>query len=75
MVYHGRVTNGRVILDAGGALPEGARVTVEIVLTEPSERDDGSLANELLKIAGSCTGLPSDYSEQHDHYLYGVPKQ
>jgi len=30
---------------------------------------------ELLRLAGSVKGLPSDLAENHDHYLYGVPKR
>jgi hypothetical protein len=29
----------------------------------------------LLEFAGTAKGLPSDYSENLDHYLYGVPKR
>jgi len=29
----------------------------------------------LLEIAGCANDLPSDLSLNHDHYLYGAPKQ
>ena len=29
----------------------------------------------LLEIAGTADDLPSDLSVNHDHYLYGTPKQ
>ena len=29
----------------------------------------------LLEIAGSAEDLPADLSINHDHYLYGTPKQ
>jgi hypothetical protein len=29
----------------------------------------------LLEIAGSADDLPADLSVNHDHYLYGAPKQ
>jgi hypothetical protein len=29
----------------------------------------------LLEIAGKAKDLPPDYSENLDHYLYGVPKR
>jgi hypothetical protein len=29
----------------------------------------------LLEIAGKARDLPPDYSENLDHYLYGVPKR
>ncbi len=28
----------------------------------------------LLEFAGQAEGLPSDMAENHDYYLYGVPK-
>jgi hypothetical protein len=29
----------------------------------------------LLELAGTVEGLPSDYAENHDHYIHGVPKR
>jgi len=77
MVYHGRVSNGMIVLDGQPSLPEGAAVTVEVAATEPStEPDDGSLAERLLKLAGSAgPGLPADLARNHDHYLHGLPKR
>lgn len=36
MVYQGRVCDGRVVLEAGASLPEGATVFVEIAPTAPT---------------------------------------
>ena len=31
---------------------------------------------EALKgVAGSASGLPSDFAQNHDHYLHGLPKR
>jgi hypothetical protein len=40
------------------------------------EPEDGyALNRELLKFAGIIKDLPPDFSINHDHYLYGVPKR
>ncbi len=76
MVYHGKVSKGMIVLDGAPALPEGASVSVDVTMHESaSDADAELLAEELLKLAGTCEGLPSDYSMQHDHYLYGTPKR
>jgi hypothetical protein len=79
MVYRGRVKNGVVVLDHPGALPEGVEVRVEVVPAEstaPMLDDQGqTLGQKLMKYAGRSVGLPEDAAFQHDHYLYGTPKQ
>lgn len=57
------------------SIPEGARVRVE-VLPGPSAASSGASLYERLKpFAGVLEGLPEDAASQHDHYLYGTPKQ
>ena len=34
-----------------------------------------SLADFVLRVAGTAEGLPPDLAENHDHYLYGTPKR
>ncbi|MBI2803930.1 MAG: hypothetical protein HYX68_02990 [Planctomycetes bacterium] len=34
-----------------------------------------TLAERLANVQGKATGLPADASVNHDHYLYGAPKQ
>jgi len=34
-----------------------------------------TLSEALLEFAGVAEGLPPDLAENHDHYLYGVPKR
>ncbi|MCG3130478.1 MAG: hypothetical protein FLDDKLPJ_01240 [Phycisphaerae bacterium] len=76
MVYHGKVLKGTIVLEGKPELPEGASVSVEVLMDDPAcDEDSKLLAEELLKLAGSCEGLPTDYSSQIDHYLYGTPKR
>jgi len=79
MTYRGHVKNGVVVLDQPAELPEGAEVDVT-VRTEPrTEKDDEkpipTLADRLRNVIGTVKGLPRDLAENHDHYLYGVPKK
>ena len=39
--------------------------------SQPEKR----LREVLLQFAGKAQGLPSDYSTNLDHYLYGLPKR
>ncbi|MDM8004537.1 MAG: hypothetical protein QUV05_00060 [Phycisphaerae bacterium] len=72
MTYRGRVKNGVVILDPPACLPEGAEV--EVVPTQ-QEQPAPTLAERYRDIIGIAEGLPADSSQNHDHYLYGTPKQ
>ncbi|MBI3410725.1 MAG: hypothetical protein HY040_20500 [Planctomycetes bacterium] len=66
----GTVQNGTIVLDNGDQFPEGTRVEV-IVRAETKP----TLAERLLKHAGTVPGLPPDFAEQHDHYIHGTPKR
>jgi len=70
----GTVQNGVIVLNEGATLPEGTRVriSVEVGVTEQAA---SSLGRRLLKFAGAAEGLPSDFAENHDHYLHGTPKR
>jgi hypothetical protein len=82
MTYRGQVRNGAVILDDPTALPEGTEVSVR-----PLRQSNGqgkraaaakrprTLLDVLRPFVGKAKGLPPDMSVNHDHYLYGVPKQ
>ena len=77
MVYKGHVENGRIILDEPADLPDGVTVRVEIA-TEPvedSEEVGPSFSERFAEIMGKAQSLPEDAAENHDHYLYGVPKK
>ena len=79
MTYRGEVRNGAIVLDEPVSLPEGARVEVHLV----GERDEGSQeptrrrtwAERFGPLIGSIRGLPPDFAENLDHYLYGAPKR
>jgi hypothetical protein len=68
----GTVVNGVVILDGGPVPPDGTRVEV-VVPAEPPAAP--TLAERLLRHAGTVPGLPSDLAAQHDHYIHGTPKR
>jgi hypothetical protein len=34
-----------------------------------------SWGEALLEVAGVIEGLPSDYAQNHDHYLHGLPRR
>ena len=60
MVLDGTIVNGQIVLHPPQpALPEGAKVKVEVI-SEPT------LAF-LLKFAGKAKELPADLAENHDH--------
>ena len=66
-VYIGQVQNGVVVLNEGTPpLPEGMKVQVQPVANEADLED---LSRRLLSIAGMAKGLPTDFAEQHDHYI------
>ena len=71
----GRVVNGIVVLDQPGTLEDGTEVRVRPVKKATGrEGSDSSLSEMLLSFAGTVEGLPDDMALNHDHYLYGVPK-
>jgi hypothetical protein len=76
MTYRGHVRGGVVVIDAPTSPPEGATVEVRLTTdsTDVSQRGE-TLADLLGDLAGRAVDLPPDASENHDHYLYGVPKR
>jgi len=44
-------------------------------LTQNRSQTEKTLGEALLEFAGTAEGLPADMAENHDHYLYGVPKR
>jgi hypothetical protein len=74
MVLRGHIENGQIVFDPPVALPEGTQVNVE-VLDAANDTRQPTLAETLLKHAGTMKGLPPDAALNHDHYLYGRPKK
>jgi hypothetical protein len=70
MTLEGRVENGAIVLDSPTPLPEGARVRIEVIA-----RAEPTLFERIGHLAGAAKNLPPDAAEQHDHYLYGMPKK
>jgi hypothetical protein len=76
MILTGSVKGGKILLPEGITLPDGMEVRIEVPTSSPdpatAKTDTG---RRLLKLAGTCDGLPEDLSVNLDHYLYGTPKQ
>ena len=70
MSYKGQVENGQIKLPSDAVLPEGAVVSVE-VMVEPPIAD---FAVEQLKLSRD-RDWPTDMSLNHDHYIHGTPKR
>jgi len=68
-ILHGKIQNGKIILDDKSPLPEGASVEICVIppqLTGPFPPDP-----ELMKFAGILDDLPADASQNVDQILYG----
>jgi hypothetical protein len=76
MTFRGTIQNGRLVLDRGGALPDGTKVEVSV-------RPDGAKAtrrapkadDSLTKLAARAvrTGIRT-LADDHDSLAYGPPK-
>lgn len=79
MTYLGHIENGAIVLDESAILPDGAKVRVELVLPDGGAIGDESpprtIVDRLKNVIGKGTGMPSDFAENHDHYIHGAPKE
>jgi hypothetical protein len=76
MTLNGYIRGGQIVLEASGALPEGAPVRIQVLTANsPGAPAQETLGQRLMKHAGKAKGLPRDASRNHDHYLYGTPKR
>ncbi len=78
MVYKGRVKNGVIVVDESASLPEGAEVEISLSDergTEIAEEEIPTLYEQFKDFIGIAEGLPRDFAENHDHYLYGCSKR
>lgn len=79
MVYRGRVEKGVVVLEGKADLADGTMVSVRPLKPRPGRsgkaRKPPSLADRLGPIVGKAENLPEDLAQNHDHYLYGLPKK
>jgi hypothetical protein len=84
MTARGKIKNGKVVLEDPSDLPDGTEVEVRpakkrksaVKVKKPKAKArPRTLADRLTNVMGKATGLPPDASVNHDHYLYGTPKQ
>ena len=85
MTYRGHVQKNRVVFDEPADLPDGTPVSVRPLKRKPARaakppraakpQSPRSLAERLSSVIGKATGLPSDFAQNHDHYLHGLPKK
>jgi len=79
MTSTGHIQNGAIVLDAPIPLPDGTPVRVETIPAPPNPAPapdrSKTLAERLPALMTHVLDLPADAAEQHDHYLYGTPKQ
>ena len=59
-----------IVPDEPVELPIGQTLLVSCEVVRASPR-----FAELLNLAADLPGAPTDLAAQHDHYLYGSPKQ
>jgi hypothetical protein len=45
------------------------------LLQKRSPASEKSWGEVLLEVAGVIEGLPSDYAQNHDYYLHGLPRR
>lgn len=71
LAYQGHVEKGAIVLDEPIQLPEGAVVTIELVLACHGDDDAliPTLAERLAGVIGKAEDLPADWAENHDRYL------
>jgi hypothetical protein len=71
MVYWGRVKNGKVVLEKGSKLSEGA--IVRVVPVDIAKESEGLRKGFRLSALAIPMGV-KDLASEADHYLYGTPK-
>ena len=79
MAVRGRVKDGVVVFENGGALPEGTEVEVRRVAkrrkTKTTKVSEPTAAERFAGFIGKAKSLPPDMARNHDHYLYGASKR
>ncbi|MDP3111865.1 MAG: hypothetical protein Q8M71_07175 [Thermodesulfovibrionales bacterium] len=65
--------------DSGTSVAELVRKAIDNFLSEYRRKKEVPIEDEtikkLLSVAGICKGGPKDLADNHDHYLYGMPKK
>lgn len=87
MVYHGQVRDGRIEVNDGTLLPEGAEVEVRVLrIASPKPAspvhtlEENPIETQIMQIVADVPPsvwekLPADLSDQLDHYIYGLPRR
>ena len=61
------------------SVAEIIRKAIDRLLTEYTAKEErplrDSMAEKLLSAAGACKGGPKDLADEHDKYLYGMPRK
>ncbi|MDP9375230.1 MAG: hypothetical protein M3Q65_22820 [Chloroflexota bacterium] len=70
VVFDGQVLRPETPLD----LRANTRYRVTITPVVPEDTDAGD-AWDVLDALSASVEAPADWASQHDHYLYGTPKQ
>jgi hypothetical protein len=78
MTFRGTVRNGKVELEPGADLPEGAPVTVDLRsrTARKAPKNYDPLSDPAFRIGELAVPFGrKDGSREHDHYAYGTPKR
>jgi len=69
--------DGKVLRpDQALKLPKDSRYLITLVkIPESPEYNSEETALDVLKKYAGSIEMPPDWSEEHDHYLYGTPKR
>jgi hypothetical protein len=79
MTLIGHVQNGAIVLDDPAAvLPEGFTASIELKAPERAQASKEerplTLAEQFAEFIGVVDDWPTDFAENHDHYIHGTPK-
>ena len=77
MVYNGHTEHGVIILDDVYSIPDGVSVRVEFSEEDTLSKQDllTTFSERFAAFAGIVEGMPEDAAENHNHYLYDMPKR
>ena len=71
MSFTATVENGAIKLPPNVVLPNGTEVRIEPV----PARDPETFGEAFKEFIGAWKDGPVDGADNHDHYLYGLPKR
>jgi len=74
-VLTGHFDGERVVLDEPVPADIRADTPVRVVFESGDNGDARDLLAEIAKLAVPDDNLPSDYADQHEHYVKGTPRK